>query len=858
MLLNIYLPLILAMNFFAQRNQQLVKQLPDDKKDISIELRFAPGQLKDSGILYVTPVEYIKEPANVKEQIKINNGRYHFNRKLNGPVYFGFSKILKGSQLANYFAEPGDNVVIQSNGERLIFSGEGAMKYQLQYELDSADKTIEQPKTTKTGPALFYLDSLGEFNAWRSYYQKKMDLAIPVFYKYEDRIPATTFNFLKDAYIEYMIQKLNDKFYSMKTYGFKRKKLSATELVRLYDNYYIGLIAQWAAHATDREKVEFRMRQQQIQRVFLFDEKRMPAEIDIHILLFKDMLKIYKGKERERYIIGILPEIMGKKGFTPEVEQLLTDYYAETEYPEWKIWMKERELKIRKGWIAQSTPRFTLVDIEGRFITDKEFKGKFAVLSFQNEKTQDKNTAIVLDKAIKQFANHPAVVFINISVEKNNATWKKRVLASRYTAKNIIYAYTGGSGTDHPVIRDYAVTTYPAVWVVDSTGKVANLSPRIDFTGDNGEQLAAFIQQRMNYFKAEQQKRISITKDGPYVIHESNAVTAFSIDNNNLTRITVEKPDQQQLKVQTDLDKTFSVNLQSSIHVQPSIYPASEKLIAFSDIEGNFDALRRLLQNNKVIDGNFNWIFGKGHLVFAGDMFDRGNQVTECLWLMYSLEEKAKAAGGYVHFVLGNHEIMNMQGDHYYATKKYKSNAALLGKTLTELCNEDSELGRWLRTKNVIEKIGDLLFVHGGISPEVNRLPLGVEDINRIARPYYGKIIDSSNTTVLALYNTKYGEKYRVSPFWSRGYYKKKSNGLISDEQLDSTLSKFAVRRIVTGHTIIADTVSVHYTGRVLNTDTKHAAGKSEALLIEGDRFYRVNAEGKRVLLFIDNKKKLH
>ncbi len=48
--------------------------------------------------------------------------------------------------------------------------------------------------------------------------------------------------------------------------------------------------------------------------------------------------------------------------------------------------------------------------------------------------------------------------------------------------------------------------------------------------------------------------------------------------------------------------------------------------------------------------------------MFAGDMFDRGDQVTECLWLVYALEETAKAAGGYVHFILGNHELMNLQG----------------------------------------------------------------------------------------------------------------------------------------------------------------------------------------------------
>jgi hypothetical protein len=84
------------------------------------------------------------------------------------------------------------------------------------------------------------------------------------------------------------------------------------------------------------------------------------------------------------------------------------------------------------------------------------------------------------------------------------------------------------------------------------------------------------------------------------------------------------------------------------------------KLIAISDIEGNFMAFTETAAANGVIDTNFNWTFGEGHLVLTGDFFDRGTQVTEVLWLIYSLEEKAKDAGGYVHYILGNHEIMNL------------------------------------------------------------------------------------------------------------------------------------------------------------------------------------------------------
>ena len=84
-------------------------------------------------------------------------------------------------------------------------------------------------------------------------------------------------------------------------------------------------------------------------------------------------------------------------------------------------------------------------------------------------------------------------------------------------------------------------------------------------------------------------------------------------------------------------------------------------------------------------------------------------------------------------------------------------------------------------------------------------------------------------------------------PFWYRGYYSKSKPA--DKDQVDATLSKFGVKYIVTGHSLVADTVSAWYGGKVFNTDTHHAKGLSEALLVEGDKFYRVNASGQKVLL---------
>lgn len=333
--------------------------------------------------------------------------------------------------------------------------------------------------------------------------------------------------------------------------------------------------------------------------------------------------------------------------------------------------------------------------------------------------------------------------------------------------------------------------------------------------------------------------------DGPYVLYKGQWVHVKSVydDGGNKTIKADSMPLVQRenlaLQVATDeAGKTFSVQLKKDLQNEKTEFPDVKKIFIVSDIEGNFRALRKLLQTNGVMDEQFNWTFGNGHLVLTGDFFDRGSQVTEVLWLIYSLEAKAQAAGGYVHFVLGNHEIMNMSGDVRYVHPKYMENAVLMGEDYMGLFSEHTELGRWLRTKNVVERVGDILFVHGGISAQLNSIDLAASKINKLSRPFYPDSSYKYNDPKVALLFSDDG------PFWYRGYYTGKT--LATQAQVDSTLDIYKVKFIATGHTVVADTVSVLFNKKVYNTDVHHARGHSEALLFEDGNFYRVNAFGEK------------
>jgi hypothetical protein len=50
----------------------------------------------------------------------------------------------------------------------------------------------------------------------------------------------------------------------------------------------------------------------------------------------------------------------------------------------------------------------------------------------------------------------------------------------------------------------------------------------------------------------------------------------------------------------------------------------------------------------------------------VGDILDRGDEEKDCLDLLLALKPQAKAAGGQLHILLGNHEIMNADLDFRY------------------------------------------------------------------------------------------------------------------------------------------------------------------------------------------------
>ena len=339
---------------------------------------------------------------------------------------------------------------------------------------------------------------------------------------------------------------------------------------------------------------------------------------------------------------------------------------------------------------------------------------------------------------------------------------------------------------------------------------------------------------------------LNLDREGPYVFIESDSTFIVNYIRGNkhegfyLDTKAYQFNNSANINCYFPLDQTkFDINLNPNFEPPKTFYNDGEQIIAISDIESGYKTFRDYLINNKVVDENLNWSFGKGHLVLVGDFVDRGMSTTQVLWFIQKLEQEAKEQGGHVHFIIGNHELYNMQGKYKSASYKYYGVASILGKQHHNLYDDSSFIGKWMASKNTIEMINGNLFTHGGIHPDIVKYDISLDDINKVARenyrkPFFPKPEDSSDQLILS---TKKGLS------WYRGYF---DNELTQDE-IDNTLEKFDAKAVIVGHTP-QWTVKSLYNNKVFAIDVKHPKDykdnwpkkKSEGLLIKDDKYIRL------------------
>jgi hypothetical protein len=294
---------------------------------------------------------------------------------------------------------------------------------------------------------------------------------------------------------------------------------------------------------------------------------------------------------------------------------------------------------------------------------------------------------------------------------------------------------------------------------------------------------------------------------------------------------------------------SFSVPLRPPADVAPDLVTAGagQPLFVVADTHGEYQILAGMLIRQGVVDEALRWKFGRGRLVFLGDVFDRGAHQVEILWWIYALEAQARAAGGAVYLVLGNHEVMALRGDARYLNPRYRETAQLLGVAeYAQLFDSGSVLGQWLRSKPTVLKLGDFLCLHAGISPALVERKLSLADINGAVRAVLeGRVPAAGAPRERAEF--LFGED---GPLWYRGYFPASSGQAApTSADLDRIRRHFGVDTILVGHTKVP-TITPLYDGRVIAVQVYPREGSFgnpifEALLVRDRTRLRAWPDGR-------------
>jgi calcineurin-like phosphoesterase family protein len=365
---------------------------------------------------------------------------------------------------------------------------------------------------------------------------------------------------------------------------------------------------------------------------------------------------------------------------------------------------------------------------------------------------------------------------------------------------------------------------------------------------------------------------------------------------------------------------------------------AQSRIVAIGDVHGAYPEFVSILQRVGLIDGNRNWIGGSTVLVQTGDVVDRGPASRQCLDLLMDLERQAEKQNGKVIPLLGNHEVMTLMGDLRYASvEDYRSFATEQSEKVREQAYQDyrkslsaegnsgspraaedeaarqkwfSEhpvgfferrdafgpegfYGRWVRKHDVVARVSDGLFMHGGLSPKIHFR--SIQDLNdrvhseiatfdslwkalsdkKVIWRYMtldealrqvqevwtevqssGKEMDSGAAEemqkLLGLQNWLVVSP--DSPLWYRGLALDPEDKLAHD--LDKMLARVKANYIVAAHTVRPKfDVMARFNNRVFLIDTgmlrAYFGGRASALEIQGGRVTAYYADSDRAQVLV-------
>jgi len=224
--------------------------------------------------------------------------------------------------------------------------------------------------------------------------------------------------------------------------------------------------------------------------------------------------------------------------------------------------------------------------------------------------------------------------------------------------------------------------------------------------------------------------------------------------------------------------------------IKNNIINITSEIIAIGDLHGNVKNTLKILKKAEVIDPIYGkWNGGNKILVQVGDLFDRGSNPKLLVDFFIQLQKEAEQDGGKVINLLGNHELLQITGDHRYVHHEDPIHFGGWNKR-KEILSSHGYIGQWIRNNPVTVKLNQknsssIVFVHAGILPEFAKY--GIDKLNVMAQKAFEK-----NDFDNILFSEK-------GPLWNRDLFYDAQSGSCS--LVKKALRYLKANQMVVGHT---------------------------------------------------------
>ena len=345
---------------------------------------------------------------------------------------------------------------------------------------------------------------------------------------------------------------------------------------------------------------------------------------------------------------------------------------------------------------------------------------------------------------------------------------------------------------------------------------------------------------------------------------------------------------------------------------EKNVLPAVDKIVVIGDLHGDFEKTKECLRLSNVLEEDtkfdennpkrYKWIGGETVIVQVGDQIDRcrnlpchepnatnpdENSDIKILKFFTDLHFKALKKGGAVYSLVGNHELMNVVGrmdyvsykgiknfenENQYGKKLYQSKIPSDLKDIEArkyAFQPGNPLAEYLAcTRKLVLKIGDYLFVHAGILPEIaEKYPGddGIDNMNKILSAYLFNMLDKNEIVKhQMLLGPEIVEKellpngpdqsfYEISPLWNRKYgHISRSSNLVENAEVCNLYFNpikkiYNVNKMFIGHTPQANTINSSCNDGLWFTDVAmskafggYGKNLAQVLVLEKDKEPRV------------------